>query len=130
MCQGVHAVKSTPLHLAAVALALVAAVSAGHAENLIADPGFESGLKGWRIAHAGHDDRGASYAAVVQGPRSGKQCVMYRKREGASRNNHFDYVVKVDAKTLYTVAAWVRSDGELTPLLSIEGMDWRPVAAV
>jgi len=112
-------------------LTLVAlAAGSTSAQNLVANPGFESGLEGWRIAHAGHDDPAASYAVAPEGPHGGEHCVTYRKREGASRNNHFDYVVKVQAKTLYTLAAWVRSDGELKPLLSVEGLDWRPVAGV
>jgi len=80
------------------------------------------------VAHAGGDDPSASYKAVAEDPHGGKQCVKYHKTGLGSKNNHFDYIVTLEPKTYYTVSAWVKSDGRLNPLLSIEGMDWRPVA--
>ena len=100
----------------------------GRADDLISNTGFEAGLDGWTVAHAGRDDPDASYKAVAEMPHTGKFCVKYEKPRGPSRNSHLDQIINVKPQTSYALSAWVKSDGRLTPLLSVEAMDWRPIA--
>jgi hypothetical protein len=91
--------------------------------------GFEQGLAGWTVMHAGTDDPMASYAVEDAGVHEGAKCLVYRKTAGRVQNTHVDQTVSVSPHTKYLVTAWVRTDGKLRPLLSIEGVDWRRLAS-
>ena len=113
----------------ATALNLFVASGAVVGGNSLTNGGFEAELDSWRVAHAGGDDPDASYAVTTGVTRGGSHCLAYRKTAGASRNTHCDQVIEIDSEGLYTLSAWVRSDGTLTPLLSVEDIGWKPLAS-
>jgi hypothetical protein len=103
------------MRLGALASFLACTIWAAGIEN----GGFEDGLAGWTVMHAGKEDPQASYTVVADKPHAGANCLVYRKATGASQNTHVDQTVAVQPHTKYLVSAWVRADGKLTPLLSV-----------
>lgn len=94
----------------------------------VANGGFEDGLLGWTVMHAGQEDPDASYTPVANSPHGGAACLVYRKQAGISRNTHVDQTIAVQPGTKYLASAWMRGDGNLRPLLSVEGMNWKRLA--
>ncbi|MEK6795888.1 MAG: hypothetical protein AABZ39_13990 [Spirochaetota bacterium] len=108
--------------------------SAFAAENIVRDGTFNAGdirsesegnTPGVWAAYVIKDAAG-SFAIDADG-RSGN-CVKYVKTGEGSHNFHLNQVIEVTPNTAYEMRAWMKSDVHLKPLISVSGMNWKPIA--
>ena len=131
----IHVMKNILQILFVLGFAVISDAAAQ--DKLIVDGDFErNDLKigksydkgAWSAFKHGKSDAGVVF---VDGKGSkGSRCVEYSRTTEGSDNFHLDQVIPVERNTSYKLSAWVRSDGELNPLLSVLTMKWKVLAVV
>ncbi len=104
---------------------LILPVAAWPQENLLLNPGFESGVQAWRTLGS------PRYQVLAAAGRNGSKGLRYQKLKddgGPKENSHFDQEVDVEPQSFYVASAWVNAGAGLRPVLRIATMDWATLA--
>lgn len=94
------------------------------ADNGLVNPGFEEGLTGWRTLGSR-----ASYGVAADAGRDRTTGLIYGRADAEpAKNDHVDQEIAIAEDGFYVAGAWVRSRGDLRPVLRIADMKWQTLA--
>jgi hypothetical protein len=103
----------------------VFAIANAFGADLLQNPGFEKGTGGWAASGAA-----SRYSIAAKAGRNGTAALRYEKKsEGAAgENSIFAQEVDVQPNTAYVAGIWVKTAGNLRPVLRIATMKWDSLA--
>lgn len=74
------------------------------------------------------DGTDTRFELIEGGGPDGKNCIEYTKGTQESVNLHLHQAIRVEPETQYIVSAYVKSDGNLSPLLAAQNFTWGLIA--